>query len=1478
MRINGVPNKYEIYQDYYLEINGEEISYTDALRLYYQMDAEQKNDFAAYYKDETGYEIVDANGRSLGEKVSPDKKNTRKAYIQMKYNIEAYAKKNGIILDPVWSKFSAEEIMEMKNEGVNIPQDIIDVANTILQTSAATYNSAESDENSTDNEVTEKQPYLELIPKAKKNIEKCEETDEKLNDEINAILPEKQKQEKSLKDKLESQQASLKEYEDRIREWRTLQNKVNNGEALTDSEAARYAEITGMLEDKNSNSDDFQIDKNEITKSLNKINILAVLGEDLAEETVEIGEALADYTSETNYKTTRQKVSQEIGILRTIMAMANGKTLANEALEIGNNTKEYTEDTTNSVKSIASLLGVQNNIANPASDNNAGDNAVQEIKSAENTAETTQKTGQAEENIPADNDEKEQAQASEQTNDTPQEDFIITDDNVKDLINESGDINTDLIKQFAASKQASKSAKSDNKAATIADKKITKIVKEYQEEEARRQEAIKTKEDENEKAKKELESLTGKSSEEIDQELSSKNSNNSSDENMDETTKNKVKQHKQTISDNNTEIQNIKNESQQAIQEFKNNTLSEKSFVDKAIPEENTTLENNSKYLQETLPQHKERLNFTQNSGKSLTKMGKYRVTVGMQQIASFQMKKGLRNVAKGTVSIGIGLGARIVSNTPVPKMAEKSTKTAIADGGNALSSLNTVNSKIVSVIGEDTASSNYSSTEQSGQNTQEAAPAEVSSEQTAGSTPTTEQSSNTQTAVAAPAESIPSEDDEGTKISSKPQNSTPSASVTDSEQKNIVENLAQPNSPLSATNSKSNNPEQQAEQEAKKADEKTADKSQKEVDKTEISANKDAKDSKDIKKETEKTKKELEKDAKKLQKEIQRDQKEAEKLTKESEEAAKKQEEMLVEYEALVMENEILAAEEAGKNQQNPQTQNNNSQGNQLGNSSFSMATQGGSDNSARITSNNERINTLNAEFQISGNTIIRNNTKLVNIEKSITKKQKTFEKTNKAITKKVKQEQKDEKEKQEKLQKQLGGVGIAENVFSITTSTGVILNKIGTGMIASGTAMLSNPFTAAAGAALISSGTPIQTTGVTLTTVGTYGTLACGVTKAAINIANGNLAAGLMSLGQTALSAVTTMSGTQGAVSSTLTAVSAGLNIVSSSASMVNNVRAVQGKEASGVFSKISTIAGAASSLTTSASTIADFGNTGASAFGKSMQIAGIAGSTLSTTSQIMSEFGAEGDFANILGMVGGAISTLSAVGQLAAKKADTNAENEKEDKTENKKNSVEKTAKEERRQEKAQDQQVEQQAQAADKQAEAEVKQAEQQAKAEEQKAETSNNDASDEQPMTKEERKAARKEEKRIKNNITKEGASEEYADIDTEDLQNEMFAATDAGDKERARALALESTRRNYYKAEIAPELRKENRQKIFSNVMNAITGVTNTAGSFFSGSGDQGQPKKKNAPAGKLTERTKQIIEKHKKRVAALAAKGYNLG
>lgn len=1479
MQINGVPNKYEIYQEYYLETNGEQISYTDALRLFYQMNNEERTNFEQYYKDETGYEIVDANGISYGEnivvtdtgktkKVKTKKKtadgsfggwevkdvkvytsNSNKAYIDMKYTIEGYAKEKGIILDPVWSQYSAEEIMRMKNNGVNIPQDIVDIASSILETTATNYESNGEEEAEDSTETTEKEPFLELIPKAEKKIEKCNENNDKINAEIESILPEKQKQERNLAEKMKDQRNSLEEYEKQIREWRTLQDKVNNGEALSDTEAKRYAEITGMLEDRKSDSEDFQIDKNEIAKSLNQINILALIGDKLAEETIEIGDTLADYTSKTNYKTTKKTATQEVGLLRSIIAMANGKTLAKEATKIGNDTKDYSDETTNSVNDIASLLGVENSITTTAPTEELQNSP--EIKTTEETVDKTKTNAEAQENISATNEEQDQTKATEQTNDTQQEDFIITDDNVNALIEEADSINSDLAQQLISALNASKSAKSDKSFALIANKTISKIVKEYQEEEARRQDAIKTKEQENEKAKKELESLTGKSSEEIDEELNSRNSNNNSEENLDESTQNKIRTHKQTISDNNKEIATIQAESTKAVNEFKNDTRKEQTQLNKSIPEETQALENNSKYLQENIPQHKERLNFTANSGINLGKMGKYRVTVGVQQLMSFQIKKGLNNINKGSQSMTIGSNAEKTATKPTAKLSEKATTAAVAETNDALTSLNSINSKIVSVTGEDTATpattpqstnTNENQEQDNTNNTQTGAAANIDNTNNANNQ-TTNNNTTTQTAPAQNQTINANED-----IKKEPANT--SAKEINKSIGNSNSTVSEEN-PTNELNTASSTPSTTSSSE-KNDDEMSTDDAQDNVDDVKSSAKDDGKESEQIKKDTDKTTKELEKETKQLTKLMKKDEKDIIKMTKESTEAAKKQEEALTEYETLVAENEQLIAEDENNQQtqapaQIAPQQNANEEGQTtlLGNVAMSIGGEQQSSNADKIAANDQRINELGVTFNTNGRVIERNRTKITRIQKTTKTRQKKFNKKTDLIEQKNKENQQKELEKQKKLQKQLGAVGIAENVFQITLSTGQIMCMV-----------VLPPWIPAAGAVMV--------------TIGQYGVLSCGLTKGVINIANGNLTAGLMAIGQSAISLATSMTGTGAAAGGVLGAVSAGLSVVSSSAELVNNVRAVQGKEANGVFSKISTIAGVASSITSSAATLSNLGESTASTFGKSMQIAGVAGSALSSASQLMTEFGGESQAANILGMIGGAVSTVASLGMLADKKFNNASEQNKENKE--KTNATENKSEQTNEEQQTEAKKAEAQAKTEEKQIETEVKKAEQ-----EQKTETTDN-TNNENKMTKEEKKLAKEQQKRKENNIKNEGASEEYADIDTDQLQNEIFAATDAGDTERARALALESTRRNYYKAEIAPKLKAENRQNTLSNVINAVSGVTNVAGSLLSSnSEDQQQQKKKNAPAGKLTERTKEIMRKNKKRIAALASKGYNI-
>ncbi len=1321
MRIEGLQNKFEIFQEFYLKINGVEITYNDAVKMYYNMDEATQIDFAQFCADKVEYEIIDipyithASGYNLDKEIKVTKtgqkpnsrRNSRaggkrgeyiwssnisnftKDLIAQKYTAEAYAAKNGLTLDEVWSQFSAEEIMEMFNNGVNIPQNIVDAAETELQSKTGNLEGVEGESEEgegNDSEKTEKETFLELIPKAKKNIDKCHDKEAKIDEKITNLVQNNGGIQKSFEEKMEKQKDVLKEYEQMIREWRVLQNKINNGEELTDTEARKYAHITGMLEDKNGSAADFKLDKLSIARNLNEINILAVLGEQLADETIEIGDQLADYVSETNYKSTREQITGEIGFLRAITAMLNGKTLAKEANEVGHETKDYTEDTADSIGDIAGLLGVEKMIINPSTQ--PEENKPEDAESTKEIQET--EGNEPQENLTLTENKQETIKAAEEKNNSIEEDFIINDENVLDLIDENIDINADLLKQVKNSLENTKNADEDEDYAKMSLKILTDIIEKYKKEEEKRQEEIAAKEEENKRAQEKIEELGG--GENSEKEMVSKLVPNAADS-EENPNQNEIDKQQAIIDRNTTDIKAINEQSAEEKERIINTTSSYKEKLNKAIPEETKNLATDIEYKDEIIPEDKVRIAFTNSSGKTLRKMGIYRVTVGMEQIALLQIKKGLRNIAKGTISTGIGVGAEIVSKTPIPKVAEKTTGIAVNAENNAINTLTELDNRITEVTGDKAADEEISNPEESA-NGEENSEGEENGE--AGQDPaanTTEEpaeanGSTIPVETAPSGETVPTEDPNAVEVS-----------IDDEEPSTVKEPTGDNNGNTVVGGGKEMSEEEKAQaagemaKKEEKNQKKQTDKQEDIVKDTNRSAKKDAKESKKIEKDEKKNAKQLEKEAKKIEQDIKKEEQDLVKMVKESEEAAKKQEELLVRYEILTQENETIAAEEEQKKsiaapaQQSDNTNNDNgiaSATNSFGMTDSSKSST--SDNLDILNANNQEITTIASQFGIAGNKITRNRVKILKIEKHIKTSTKKFQKKTKLKQKKIKDQQKKEMKKQKKLQKQLAAVGIAENVFSITSTTGMVLTEIGTpmipagqGFIAAGESLLCWP-TTALGIALITKGTVLEVNGTTLTTVGSvlstiglYGTVACGVTKAAINIANGNLAAGLMSLGQTAIAAVAGATSTGSAANNTFGFVSQGLSVVSNSAQLVNNVRVVSGKEANGVMSKVGTIAGVGSALAGSASTISELGKNGASSFNKASQIVGVVGSTTSSASQLMSEFGwGDEKTANILGSVGGAMSMIGSIGQIASNKKDDMDNKNKENTNEAQQNS--------------------------------------------------------------------------------------------------------------------------------------------------------------------------------------------------------------
>lgn len=1600
--IDGVTNKYKVFQEYYFEKNKVELTYSQALSYYSQLSKDELEEFAKYYQDETGYEIITANGTSYGEdaqytdtglKKKVKKKiktkdgsfggyetreytvystNANKANIMMKYSMEAYAKKSGQILDPVWSQYSAEEIIAMEDTGVNIPKDILELAHAIQENTSANYdNTGEQTDNP--DETSEKMPFLEAVKVAQKKIEACEENDNKIEDQINDLMPEKDKQERTIKERLKEQEDAFDRFKKIMKDWTNLQDKVNKGEALTTSESKRYLELREMFENEDfkakSKNSEYAFDENEIAKSLNMINILAAKGEILGDETEAMGELLADYTSKNNFKTTRKEVRQTLGFFATFIAMVKGKKLATLATEVGEETKEFSTDSIDSANEIASILDIEDRIIDPRSNNkenmdsteedaqqvagaeqeNAAENTNEQAVDTEiteevtnTTAETTEASESAEapanavdanaEDKAADVnntvDTNETTDSKTQTDnkgakgkDNEEEKFVVNNENVLELTGQAADIKGELLAEIKEALKSIKVAKSDKKFAMIAEKKVAFILKKYQKDEEKRQNEVKQLEESNNESKKELERLTGKSSEEIDKDINGNTKDSEltgKDSPADDDTKDDVEKHRNKIISNNKEITDIQSASENAKEEFAQKTAKEKDTINKQVPVESIANERHTTFLEKDLPEKTQQLSFTKAAGITLTKIGKILIARGIKTLTvCIYSRKAIEDIREGSKSVLIGTGARAAAGGKmIPKLAKATSKKAAKDSSEALEKLNAVDQKIISVTEEEGADNS------TGEENQEQADKTENTENSAETTApaenpeTTQTASQTETPVQeAPAEAASEstsvenvqEELKNTEVEQNDKNTNvTSNNVTETDNKNDEENTQEAINNVSSTSNTSS---------SEKKEEITTDKAQDNVDDTKASAKDDNKDTLETKKDTEKTTKELEKETKNLTKLMKKDEKDIIKMTKESIEAAKKQEEILTEYEALVAENEKLIEEdENNKQNQSPaqaapqQQADGGEEGSMPAVAAFSVmdSKQNNSGNSDKINSNDARINELGIEFTTRGKVIDRNKTKITKLQKTTKKRQKKYTKKTKVIEQKNKEAEKKEIEKQKKLAKQLGIVGVAENVFQVTLSTGQIMCMV-----------VAPPWIPAAGAVMV--------------TIGEYGVLSCGLTKGVINIANGNLTAGLMSIGQSALSVVTGGTNMQQGAGSVLQAVSAGLNVVSSSASLVNNVRAIEGKEANGVFSKISTIAGVASSLTSSAASLQDLGKNGASTFGKSMKIAGAVGSAATSASQLMTEFGGESNLANILGMVGGAVSTVAALGMLADKKFGNASEKNKEnqEKTEND-NETQGTS--DKKDNKQTNPDAEPSKAKADKPTENSTEGTiSKKSSADDVLADNGNGIVESYSGMSEEQIAAAKAQ---IERRNTSAGTSEIVSSASLEDLgltdsgtklTGGVLTSTSGNDgrfKESDKALnglvsstsgTMPSTESNpsadpikqamkgadmnavtesakvkmnetgskikeQQQQQIDKQIKKQQRKETLSQVADAVSGALGVGQSVLS-MGQNGQANtatKKPAPAGRLTKRAKEIMKKNNRRIAALSGKGYS--
>lgn len=315
-------------------------------------------------------------------------------------NHESAYNQLGHPLDIKWSQYSYEEILQMEDNGVKIPEEFLEWAHSMQSSNSVEYQLDTGDtvnENDADGLRTnigdagnmgmkdvakvfakQTQTQEEQITQAMKDFEPLASQMGAVQAEANSV-----------------QTNSMQKVQEYMNEWRVLDAKIKRGEELSTEEKALYGQL-GILMNVEAKNCAVQVgnltaDFDEISKAMAVTTKSAKIAQDYAQDTSYIGGLIANY--EAKHKSApvaggNSAFNGTAGLVGILQSNAVGKNLAVSAIASGNRLKTVTFEADNS---IGNLTGQISAIASSVAEGRK--NIVAEVQDGSVKADAEPKVG-----------------------------------------------------------------------------------------------------------------------------------------------------------------------------------------------------------------------------------------------------------------------------------------------------------------------------------------------------------------------------------------------------------------------------------------------------------------------------------------------------------------------------------------------------------------------------------------------------------------------------------------------------------------------------------------------------------------------------------------------------------------------------------------------------------------------------------------------------------------------------------------------------------------------------------------------------------------------------------------------------------------------------------------------------------------------------------------------------------------------------
>lgn len=259
------------------------------------------------------------------------------------------------IQDPHWQGYSYEEIIQMENNGVKIPQDVLLWAHAQQESDVVSYEVIESealnDDNSSTGELSDSADINALLKNAQINTVKANSA-QKIVEENSEQYKELSTQAKKIKEKNSSSKKSeIDKFSKLSNEWKQLDIKNKNG-TLSESEKLKYTELSKTLSAENSSSNKKELAFNEreldeLLSSMKGLSEKTSENTKIASETIQASEALSNKNKTYNTSSQQYKIQGVLGAgsFDNPISGTNSFSIENVSMEAGKNLEAQTNET-----------------------------------------------------------------------------------------------------------------------------------------------------------------------------------------------------------------------------------------------------------------------------------------------------------------------------------------------------------------------------------------------------------------------------------------------------------------------------------------------------------------------------------------------------------------------------------------------------------------------------------------------------------------------------------------------------------------------------------------------------------------------------------------------------------------------------------------------------------------------------------------------------------------------------------------------------------------------------------------------------------------------------------------------------------------------------------------------------------------------------------------------------------------------------